>query len=187
MCGRSYFPSKRSITSQIKIDRIGKQAIDSSKEEFLLPGSQIPTIVSTEKYGRVLTSSHWGYGDIYNARAETIELTAMWSRDYFEHRAILPVKAFFEGKWFTSANDGEILWAAAIYRPVETKTKTIIQTSMITVEANQLVRNYHHRMPALIDKSNIDKWLNVELGIYESIREGSEQIRVSDALLSRNN
>lgn len=177
MCGRSYFASKRSITSNLKIDKIGNQALNMSKQSQLLPGKFVPTIVLTEKYGKVLTSSHWGFGDIYNARAESIELVGLWSQDYFTHRAILPLQSFYEGKWF-EAEDEKPLWAAAVYRPMKVDDKKYIETSMITIEANQAVREYHHRMPALVPVEQVDAWLSFEKGVYDVISHESTPLRI---------
>lgn len=178
MCGRSYFSPRDKILSSIRIEHIGKQALDMSESAQLLPGRKVPTIVSTEKYGITLTSSYWGYGEVYNARAETIELVALWSKDYFTHRAVFPLDSFYEGKWFAS-EDEDPLWAAAIYREAMRDKRRTIESSMITVEAKDIIRNYHHRMPALINTKDIDAWLNFEIGVQEAANNNDQKIRLA--------
>jgi putative SOS response-associated peptidase YedK len=50
---------------------------------------------------------------------------------------------------------------AGIWDEWKSKNNKIITTfSIITTNANKVLENIHNRMPVIIDKSNIDAWLN---------------------------
>ncbi|HEY5470492.1 MAG TPA: SOS response-associated peptidase [Bacteroidales bacterium] len=110
----------------------------------------------------------------FNARSESIENKPSFSSSFKSKRCIIPVKGFFEwqhiGKekipWYIYHSGNEILSLAGLYDEwTETATGDLIRTfSIITTDANELMAEIHNsakRMPAILDKSDETRWLDI--------------------------
>ena len=158
MCGRSNFPSKLKLVDHYKC-RIGPRASDSFKsEQISIPGEDIPILIMNRSNNRILTRSHWGFGDYYNARVETVDEKSLWRAQFKTSRCIIPLADFYEGgRWFSSDS---ILSAAAIFRVmISGSGERFIECSMITTKATAPVDEFHERMPVILDDKMINPWL----------------------------
>lgn len=100
------------------------------------------------------SSGTWGFrnGHIYNVRCES--LRSVW-KDIRNNRGIIYMDSFWEnGKQFVR-KDGKPFIMAVIYNDQE-------EIAVITMPANTLVEEYHHRMPMIIEDSQLETWLNPE-------------------------
>ena len=114
----------------------------------------------------------------FNARAETVAEKPMF-RDAFRHRhCIIPASGYYEwrkshdgrqpGKqpYYISAADRDVLSFAGLWdrwKNPETGEQMTSCTIIIT-EANALTLPIHDRMPVVLDKADIDPWLNGTAG-----------------------
>jgi putative SOS response-associated peptidase YedK len=104
-----------------------------------------------------------------NARAETITERPMFRDAYRKRRCIMPIDAFHQkdarGKLhMIKRADGEPLAIAAIWENWKNPDtgewdRTFVT---ITVPANVDVASVHDRMPLVLDKMDIDRWLGTE-------------------------
>jgi putative SOS response-associated peptidase YedK len=104
-----------------------------------------------------------------NARAETIHEKPMFRDAYRKRRAVVPINAFQQkdakGKLHTIKRaDGEPLAIAAIWEnwqnPETGRRERTFAT--LTVAANAAVAPVHDRMPLVVEKKDIDRWLGTE-------------------------
>jgi len=104
-----------------------------------------------------------------NARAETVAERPAYRQAFKRRRCLLPADGFYEWRgptkarephWFF-APDHSLLLLAGLYEdwthPETGEVKTTF--TVITTEANEVVRPVHHRMPVLIPQDRIDGWL----------------------------
>lgn len=111
-----------------------------------------------------------------NARSETIFSKPSFREAIKTKRCLVPVTGFYDWRhegakkipYFIKLKNQEIFSLAGIYDTWHDKSsgKTICTFSIITTEANQLMRFIHNtnfRMPVIISKENEEKWLNPAL------------------------
>lgn len=166
MCGRAKFASTTDIITTYNIDRIGSRA---RRDDYgvLVPGNDVPIVVVDSSGQRVLTAMHWGFGNPYNARVETVATKNFWSDSYANRRCIFPIESFYEGnQWF--ARD-HIVAGAGIWRTASAQ----LQCSLLTTEANEKVATHHSRMPLILDSQRLDSWLKCEADLAEEYAHAS--------------
>lgn len=110
---------------------------------------------------------------IINARAETV-LDKPSFKSILGTRAIVPVEGFYEWKrgsthtgksqklpYYFRRTDSEIMLLAALYaKSVDPDTGEIRRTFLLlTRSANQMMANYHDRMPVILGSDQISDWL----------------------------
>ena len=119
----------------------------------------------------------------FNARAESVAHKPMF-RDAFKcHRCIIPASGYYEwlkrpdGKqpYFISAADGAVLSFAGLWdrwKNPETG-EPVISCTIIVTDANELTRPIHDRMPVVLDRAGVHRWLSGEAGT-ELLRPSAE-------------
>ncbi|YCM45775.1 SOS response-associated peptidase family protein [Verrucomicrobiaceae bacterium 227] len=125
--------------------------------------------------GGETVSMRWGFerkglGVVNNTRSDNLE-SPMWKNAFAERPCLVPLLSYYE--WSGSkghkrthrfrAPDDRWLFAAGIW---EESTALGPCFSMITTEANSLVRPIHHRMPALLVASEREAYLGGELNLF---------------------
>lgn len=111
----------------------------------------------------------WGYESygkkslIFNARSETVQEKPMFRHDFEERRCLIPAGKFYEWKKigvkqrekyeFFAPN--EILYLAGIYH----KDPAGDRFTILTRAAEGCMEEVHHRMPLILYREDIEKWL----------------------------
>jgi putative SOS response-associated peptidase YedK len=119
----------------------------------------------------------------FNARLESIDNKPSFSGSFRSRRCLIPVKGFFEWQhagekkipWYIHRADDDIISFAGLWDEwVENHTGEIINTfSIITTEANDLMAVIHNskkRMPAILDKTEEKRWLDLSYEPSESLK-----------------
>lgn len=109
---------------------------------------------------------NWGFpqyqkkGLLINARAENVLERKMFRDSVLHRRCIIPAKHFYE--WDSGKNkvtffrkEEPILYMAGFYRLFQDKEQFII----ITTQANESVSPVHHRMPLILERSELEDWV----------------------------
>ena len=106
-----------------------------------------------------------------NAKAETVAKLPMFRTAYAKRRCIIPVDGFFEWQAIKDVNakqpyaiamkDGSPFGLAGIYDNwKDPETEEWIRTfAIITLPANKLLNQIHHRMPAILEPNTYARWL----------------------------
>lgn len=127
-----------------------------------------------------------------NARAETIMEKASFRAAFSHRRCLVPATSFFEWKqdkvkvpYVIKPAGGGLFSMAGIWEEWKNPEGGIVKSfSIITTEANSLMRPLHDRMPVILSRSDENRWLSdlpaVELsGLLVPYREKLELFPVS--------
>ena len=171
MCGRYLFDPKTGELDeywQIIADVAKKQ--EKYKEQEIATGEVFPSnnvlTLGANKNNEVVPGiTKWGFegfkkGQLFiNARAESVEEKKTFSKHFRERRIVFPMNGFYEWdsdkKKFLFSGNNEVIYVAGFYRIHENVAESIIMTT----EPNAAVSPIHDRMPLIIEKSDIDKWV----------------------------
>lgn len=171
MCGRYLFdPMTGELDEywQIIADVVKKQ--EKYKEQEIATGEVFPSnnvlTLGANKNNEVVPGiTKWGFegfkkGQLFiNARSESVEEKKTFSKHFRERRIVFPMNGFYEWnsdkKKFLFTGNNEVIYVAGFYRIHENVAESIIMTT----EPNAAVSPIHDRMPLIIEKNDIDKWV----------------------------
>lgn len=149
-------------------------------EEYnISPTQPVPVIIQDES--RRMIICHWGLiphwapddsmaGRMINARAETLGEKPAFREALVKRRCLVPADGFYEwpkhgplsGQIVEVARaDGELMALAGLWEEWRAGDGTLRRTfTIITVEPNRLMENYHHRMPAILKREDEPAWID---------------------------
>lgn len=171
MCGRYLFdPMTGELDEywQIIADVVKKQ--EKYKEQEIATGEVFPSnnvlTLGANKNNEVVPGiTKWGFegfkkGQLFiNARSESVEEKKTFSKHFRERRIVFPMNGFYEWdsdkKKFLFTGNNEVIYVAGFYRIHENVAESIIMTT----EPNAAVSPIHDRMPLIIEKNDLDKWV----------------------------
>jgi putative SOS response-associated peptidase YedK len=177
MCGRFSFDLPVELLEQyFDLDEVRREPEVSYN---VAPPEDGPA-VHVEDGARVLDAYRWGLvpgwvddldfgARTVNARSETVAGKPAFREAYRSRRCVVPVSGFFEWQGRPSGRkaphhyrdpDGDPLPLAGLWERWtgdggETRTFTIL-----TVDANATVAPVHDRMPVILDRGDLDRWLD---------------------------
>jgi putative SOS response-associated peptidase YedK len=140
------------------------------------PTEMVPVIVSAAVSTRDLVAMRWGLvphwaTDIrmgtkaINARAERIEDKPFFRRPLRRSRYLITATGFFE--WRLDGTRKVKYRFAGLYDtwrdPRDPDGQELRSCTMITTTPNDLVAQYHHRMPVMLPPRDEETWLDPEL------------------------
>lgn len=104
-----------------------------------------------------------------NARSETVRTSGMFRDSFTRRRCLVPMDAFYEWSgekppkqpWAIARRDGQEMLVAAIWDGWRDPTNgEVLRTvALLTTDANETVQPIHHRMPVIIDPTDVEIWL----------------------------
>lgn len=144
----------------------------------IAPGQKILSIVEGSSQNRA-GNLHWGLVPSFakdkkigykmiNARAETLKEKISFSRLLERRRCLIPADGFYEWKQlngqkspvrFTLKTEEPFAFAGLWDRWVHGKEE-VVSCTLITTEANSLVKDVHNRMPVIVKKEMEHIWLS---------------------------
>lgn len=149
------------------------QRLDLEPSHNVCP-TQRAVIVRSVGGGREAILAAWGLRPAWmasgkppiNAQAETIATSPMFREALRSRRCVVPVSGFFEWQkvegakakrpwYFFRADRKPLLFAGLFENGAEGSTFTII-----TTDANEMVRPVHNRMPVVLEPESIAAWLD---------------------------
>jgi len=165
MCGRFYIDDEtmREIEKAVrKIDQKRAKTGDIHPSEPAL-------ILRADSGSMIAEVLAWGYESarkntlIFNARTETVRERPMFRYDYETRRCLIPTCKFYEWKQtgerrkekYEFFAPGEILYLAGIYH----KDPQGDRFTILTREAEGCMTGIHHRMPLILHRDELEKWL----------------------------
>lgn len=130
-------------------------------------------LLALRKNASATLCSHWLYWglrtarrQLANARAESVSENPIFHAAFAHGRCAVPVDGFYEWQregnfrqpwFFHPAPEEEILFLAAIGQPDDPCGPTVC---LLTTAANSVMAPIHHRMPILLDRDGLDRWLS---------------------------
>lgn len=170
MCGRYFF----NLNSQDFPDPLWQKIVTFAQEHSaaageIFPSEKVVTIGLDNKKRTKLAITHWNFSGLkqgkkhINARSETVEEKLTFKEAFRHHRCIFPMNGFYE--WderkqrylFTKA--AEPLYVAGFYQVNEDAGEPVAESIIMTTTPNATVGRIHDRMPLLIPRQDLNKWL----------------------------
>jgi putative SOS response-associated peptidase YedK len=147
----------------------------------IAPMQQVPIVRVNAKGQRELVQVRWGLvprwakdpsigARMINARGETAASKASFRTAYRRHRCLLPADGFYE--WRRTADgakqpmriamrDGSTFALAGLYeRWLAPDGEPLDTCTVLTTEADALVRPLHDRMPVIVPREAYERWLD---------------------------
>ena len=131
------------------------------------PGTAAPSIVRHEDRITAVPATFgvpaFGNGKLLiNARSETASLKKTFRENLRTHRILLPSTGFYERDReqknkmvFFVPEDGKTVYLCGLYFIMDGKIRFVI----LTREANEVVSEFHDRMPVIVDETQVRPWL----------------------------
>ncbi len=142
----------------------------------IYPGNTALVVPSSDTQQRSLQIMNWGFPlkpessqKIINARSESIETKRTFKKCLEFKRCVIPAVGFFEWKKTESGkiknlikiSGGSTMYMAGLYDEFIHRDKgKILCFTIITTPANFQVSTIHDRMPAVLEESHLELWLD---------------------------
>ena len=164
MCGRYQFTAEQCAEILQIIQEVARRhGAGAWTPGEIRPTATAPVLVSTNE-GIPPELQSWGYkmpGNlVINARAETAADKPMFRASVASQRCVIPSTGFYEWdaqkrKYRFNLPGEEALYMAGLYAVRDGKPCYCI----LTTQANESMREVHHRMPLVLRKDQIAPWL----------------------------
>jgi putative SOS response-associated peptidase YedK len=145
----------------------------------IAPTQQAPVILASGGR-RTLELRRWGLvpfwakdpaigNRLINARSESVEEKPSFRTAFRKHRCLVPADGFYEWKpagrrkqpYWIHRRDGQPFAMAGLYERWHADREDEIRSfTVLTTEANPLVRPIHARMPVILDAAAWSEWLD---------------------------
>lgn len=191
MCGRF---TNRAKSEQIKKEfKAGnKNSVSFEPRYNIAPTQMIDVVLETEQE-RILSHLKWGLvpswskdpdigNRMINARAETITEKPSFREAFRKRRCIIPASGFYEWKkasngnakqpFYFYLNEKDVFGFAGLYEEwLDKQTGELLETcTIITTEANEVLKPVHDRMPVILHSKDYDEWLDKEMKDTERLQ-----------------
>ena len=184
MCGRYYRRSdKQKIAEAFRVAQVDDVVLPPW-DYNVAPTTHQPVIRNNRDTGeRELVMMRWGLVPHFaksladfkgfstiNARAESLQTTAMWRLPFQRRRCLVPADGFYEWKkldaktkqpFAYSLKDGEPFAFAGLWEAwKDPGDGSWLQSySIITTTPNELTAQVHNRMPVILEPKDYNRWL----------------------------
>ncbi len=177
MCGRFILLTDLSLI--VESFGIHDVACDFKSGNAISPGQQVMAVIH-DKGRNSLVPFRWGLipswakdpsigNRMFNARAETIAEKPSFKEAFRKRRCLIPAHGFFEWQKLDrvkkplrfSLKSDQPFGFAGLYEIWRSPKKEWINTcTIITTEANELIRPIHDRMPVIVPKDRQAFWID---------------------------
>lgn len=180
MCGRyALLPDRRQIASMFDV---AAEDLDEARYN-IAPTQDIPIIRQDSLHNREMVRARWGLiphwakdprdlkASMINARAETVAAKPAYRAAFRQRRCLVPALGFYEWKkegrskqpYFVCRKDRQLLAFAGLWDRWSGNGDVIDSCTIITTEANDLVRTIHDRMPVILSPEDFELWLESDV------------------------
>ena len=105
---------------------------------------------------------------LINARSETAATKPSFRNALRHRRCLIPADGFYEWQkvetkkqpYLTGVGQGEVFALAGLWEDWERNGEVIQSCTILTTEANELMRPLHDRMPVILPPETYDRWLD---------------------------
>lgn len=188
MCGRfTLTPSIETLTKAFHLDEVSE--LEPSYN--IAPSQQVATVLADHATNnRQLRLLHWGLippwakdssigSKLINARAETLAEKPSFRSAFKHRRCLVLADGFYEwqqtkGKrqpFYIQMQDKQLFAFAGLWEHWQgPDDRAINSCTIVTTEANELLRPLHNRMPVILEAKDYDLWLDPKLQHVESLQ-----------------
>ena len=164
MCGRYLFTAEQVEEIRRIAEEIDKKYNAGSwKRGEIFPSAKAPVLL--ERSGSIQPELlTWGYqmpkSLVINARVETATEKPMFRESVITARCVIPSTGFYEWdkqkhKYLFNLPEMGALYMAGLYSIRDGRPSYVI----LTTDANESMREVHHRMPLVLLKEQVAPWL----------------------------
>ena len=195
MCGRKTLTmSKKAIIEELMVD---EWQVEDYAPSYNIAPTQNSLVLVQEKGSKIVRSMKWGlipawsknelYGSkMINARIETVTTKPSFKSLIPKYRCIILSDGYYEWKqsggrkvpFFIQKEDGALMLFAGLWTTWSMSSKKVFTYTILTTKAQENISAIHDRMPALIDKSKAEMWINLDNKFSEVERELTENKEV---------
>jgi putative SOS response-associated peptidase YedK len=183
MCGRYVLSvSARRLAGHfhINLDEELERMLRLTPRYNIAPSQLAPIFRLTPEGGRPeLANLKWGllpgwakdpkiaYHTI-NAMAETVDTKPAFRAAFKKRRCIVPMSGFYEWKRLDEKNkqpnyihgkDEDVLGIAGLWEHWEHEGEVVESFTVITTDANKMMKSLHHRMPVILKPDDYRHWV----------------------------
>lgn len=175
MCGRYYIDddTAREIEKLVRQmdERMGQASVTgSSMRAKDIHPSEVAPVIAAEGQKLCCRWQKWGfpgfYGKrlIFNARSESALEKKLFRESVGQRRIVVPAALFYEWNGNKEKNvfyrkEQPVLYMAGFYNRYQGEDRFVI----LTTAANDSMRPVHDRMPLVLEREEIQRWLNEDL------------------------
>jgi putative SOS response-associated peptidase YedK len=147
----------------------------------IAPTQSIPAVRETGSGTREWVNLHWGLIPpwaketrgayrMINARAESLAQRPAFRSAFRRRRCLIPASGFYEWRqgpgrkqpWYVTRRDEEPFAFAGLWERWRGPDAQVVEScTVITTEANPLVKTIHDRMPVILDPEDFAPWLSL--------------------------
>lgn len=145
------------------------------------PTHTVPIVRLADSGWRELAAARWGLvppwskeplsgPPLFNARSETAAAKPAFRDALRQHRCVVPVSGFYEWSrcgdhkqphYITRADESIMLLAGLwAIRPATNADPAVESMTILTTPANAFMARMHDRMPAIIERADVETWLD---------------------------
>jgi putative SOS response-associated peptidase YedK len=187
MCGRFTLSS----SPQAVADFFGLSDVPTLEPRYNVAPTQEVPVIRPAASGRGLSFLRWGLipswatdpaigNRLVNARAETAPEKPAFRAAFRQRRCLVPADGFYE--WLSQGRtkqpfyfrqrDGEPFAFAGLWERWHDPHDGVVETcTLLTTDANDVVRPVHDRMPVILPRTVFDRWLDPNLHDPASLEE----------------
>ncbi len=182
MCGRF---TNRAKPEQINKEfKVGAKNPNLFQPRYNIAPAQMIDVVFEPESERVLSKLKWGLvpswskdastsKGLINARAETLTEKPSFREAFKSHRCIIPASGFYEWQkkgigakqpFYFYLKEKDVFGFAGLWEEwLDKQTGELLETcTIITTEANDVLKPVHDRMPVILKAENYDEWLDAK-------------------------
>jgi putative SOS response-associated peptidase YedK len=177
MCGRFILLTDLSVI--VESFRIGEVAAEYKPGGNISPGQQISAVIRNQDVNK-LVDFRWGLipswakdpsigKRMFNARAETVAVKPSFREAFKKRRCLIVADGFYEwqkmetGKkpFHFSLRSAEPFGFAGLYETwMSPENKSVKTCTIITTDANDMLKPIHDRMPVIVPKDKEALWID---------------------------
>lgn len=178
MCGRfALYHSTEEVADLFAVDHVAAGLIPRYN---IAPGQPASVVVQHEH--RTLEAFRWGLvpfwakdsrigNRLINARAETVAHKPAFRAAFRRRRCLVPASGFYEwrqaGKGkepvYVHASQDRPLALAGLWEEWHSPDDELLHScAIVTTAADEAMAPIHHRMPAVLDLPEVERWLSCE-------------------------
>ena len=184
MCGRF----KLAATSRFVAEHFDLAEVPFLEPRYNVAPGQTVLVVRPSSGARQLAALHWGLVPswakdvkigyrLLNARCETVEEKPAFRAAFRKRRCLIPADGFFEWQktgrkkqpFLFQVNDGLFAFAGLWEHWQNSDGETLESCTILTTEANELVRPLHDRMPVIVAPADYASWLEPQVVAEEEV------------------